>query len=280
MKLINEKALIEAAVQGDTSALETLLMSVQDQVFTLSLRMLGSIVDAEDAAQEIMIKVICNLSTFRQESAFSTWVYRIAVNTLLSARKTMFSNQQLSFEFMARDIEAGYITAHQEDTKGIDHEILADELKLSCTNVMLQCLKPKNRCIFILGTMFKLDSQTAANILDISSENYRQRLSRSKRKVGDFLKQHCGLINGEACSCKKRLGYAIKTHRLDPEHLEYREHVRIENFIQNMEKLDEISDVYRDEIRFASHMEVTDFLKKLLKSKPLNEVMNEGRELA
>ncbi|MCQ4823038.1 hypothetical protein NE464_21875, partial [Eubacterium callanderi] len=61
------------------------LESVQDMVFNLSLRMMGMIEDAEDATQEIMIRVMTSLSSVKGESLFSTWVYRIAKN-LQSAR--------------------------------------------------------------------------------------------------------------------------------------------------------------------------------------------------
>lgn len=54
-------------------------------IFNLSLRMLGSPHDAEDASQEILIKIMSQLSAFRKESAFSTWVYRIATNYLIKA---------------------------------------------------------------------------------------------------------------------------------------------------------------------------------------------------
>jgi RNA polymerase sigma factor (sigma-70 family) len=67
--------LIDLAILGDKRALENLLLSVQDLVFNLSLRMLGTVNDAEDATQEIMIKVMTHLSTFRKESAFSTWAF-------------------------------------------------------------------------------------------------------------------------------------------------------------------------------------------------------------
>ena len=70
-----EPELIDQAVNGDKKALETLLLSVQDMLYNLSLRMLGSPQDAEDAVQEIMIKIITQLSTFRKESAFSSWAY-------------------------------------------------------------------------------------------------------------------------------------------------------------------------------------------------------------
>lgn len=65
-------ALIEKATAGDGKSLETLILGVQDLVFNLSLRMLGTFADAEDATQDILLKVITHLSTFKKESAFST----------------------------------------------------------------------------------------------------------------------------------------------------------------------------------------------------------------
>ena len=66
-------------------------------------------------------------------------------------------------------------------------KLLAEELKLSCTNVMLQCLDAESRCIFILGTMFGIDSRIAGEILGITADSYRQRLSRIRRKMADSL---------------------------------------------------------------------------------------------
>ena len=64
MNFENEKRLITEAISGDKKALETLLCGVQDMVFNLSLRMLGMVHDAEDATQEILIKVMTHLSSF------------------------------------------------------------------------------------------------------------------------------------------------------------------------------------------------------------------------
>ena len=74
MESTNEEflALIEKAVDGDSESLEALLLGVQDFVFNLSLRMLGTFADAEDAAQDILLKIITHLSSFRKESSFST----------------------------------------------------------------------------------------------------------------------------------------------------------------------------------------------------------------
>lgn len=93
MKKIDENQLISLSVNGDRKALEQLLAGVQDLVFNLSLRMLGTIIEAQDASQDIMVKIITNLSSFKQNSLFSTWVYRLSVNSLLNHRKTILSKQ-------------------------------------------------------------------------------------------------------------------------------------------------------------------------------------------
>ena len=72
--MVSEKEMnifIRRAVEGDKDALGTVLESVQDMVFNLSLRMMGMIEDAEDATQEIMIRVMTSLSSFKGESLFS-----------------------------------------------------------------------------------------------------------------------------------------------------------------------------------------------------------------
>ena len=70
--------LVDKAIVGDGQALEELLRSTSGLVFNLALRFLGTVHDAEDASQEIAVKIMTRLSTFRKESAFSTWVYRYA----------------------------------------------------------------------------------------------------------------------------------------------------------------------------------------------------------
>ena len=68
------------ALDGNAEGLEQLLLSVQDLIFNLSLRMLGTVPDAEDATQDILVRIMTSLSTFRKESIFQTGVYRIGMN--------------------------------------------------------------------------------------------------------------------------------------------------------------------------------------------------------
>lgn len=215
------QALVVKATEGDKKALEALVADVQDMVFNLSLRMLGTFADAEDATQDILLKMITHLSAFKGDSAFTTWVFSIAVNHLRNYKKHMFARYPLSFEYYGDDIENGKIQDVPDLTQNVEKDILAEELKMSCTNVMLQCLDAESRCIFILGTMFKIDSRIAGNILGMTPEAYRQRLSRIRKKMADFLGQYCGEYGNGRCKCKDRVNYAIQSHRLNPLQLDY-----------------------------------------------------------
>ncbi len=240
------QALVDKATAGDKKALEMLVAGVQDIVFNLSLRMLGTFADAEDAAQDILLKMITHLSSFRGDSSFTTWVFTIAANHLKDYKKHMFAHYPLSFEYYKDDIENAQIQDVPDLTQNVEKDILAEELKMSCTNVMLQCLDVESRCIFILGTMFKIDSRIAGDILGMSPEAYRQRLSRIRRKMADFLGQYCGEYGSGRCKCKERVNYAIQSRRLDPKRLDYTvaEEISAQTMLDvknAMEDIDELS---------------------------------------
>ena len=269
--------LVDLAASGNRDALEELLGDVQDMVFNLSLRMLGTVPDAEDACQEILIKVMTHLSDFRKESRFSTWVFRIAVNHVLAYRKHMFSHHPLSFEYYGEDIANGREEDVPDMTGGVDRGILEEELKLSCTNVMLQCLDGESRCIFILGTMFRLDSAVAGEILGISPAAYRKRLSRIREKMAAFLGEYCGLAGGK-CSCRRRVDYAIASRRLTPERLEYNGMEQGRSRIAEqcraiMEEIDGQSRIFAEMPFYRTGPEAKEFITGLLRSDAYRTVM-------
>lgn len=279
-QMTNEEllTLIDKATAGDKRSLETVLLSVQDLVFNLSLRMLGSFPDAEDATQDILLKVITHLSSFKKDSAFSTWVFRIASNHLQTYKKHMFAKFPLSFEFYGDDIVNGKIDDVPDLTQDVERSVLAEELKMSCTNVMLQCLDPESRCIFILGTMFRVDSQIAGDILGITPEAYRQRLSRVRKKMAEFLSEYCGEYGGGACRCAKRVDYAIQNHRLQPDHLDFTAARPAPLAIEVKEAMEEI-DGYAHQFSFCktyqSPAHVRAFLQDFLNGTVLSTVLKD-----
>ncbi|MEY8393047.1 RNA polymerase sigma factor [Lachnospiraceae bacterium 45-W7] len=242
------KILVGQATAGDKKALETLVAGMQDIVFNLSLRMLGTFADAEDATQDILLKMITHLSSFRGDSSFTTWVFSIAINHLKNYKKHMFAHYAPSFEYYGDDIENAKIQDVPDLTQNVEKDILAQELKMSCTNVMLQCLDVESRCIFILGTMFKVDSRIAGDILQMTPEAYRQRLSRIRKKMADFLGQYCGEYGGGRCKCKDRVNYAIQNHRINPLQLDYAKaaEIPLEAVMDVKNAMEDIDDLSQD----------------------------------
>lgn len=269
--------LVDRATAGDKSSLETVILSVQDLVFNLSLRMLGTFPDAEDATQDILLKVITHLSSFKGESAFSTWVFRIATNHLINYKKHMFAKFPLSFEFYGEDIKNGKIDDVPDLTQNVEKSILEEELKMSCTNVMLQCLDTESRCIFILGTMFKVDSRIAGDILGITPEAYRQRLSRIRGKMAGFLKEYCGEYGNGTCHCVDRVNYAIQNHRISPAKLDFTAAVPIETVVEvkeAMEAIDDLSQEFSFCKTYQSPESLKEFIRKFLDGTSISVVQN------
>jgi RNA polymerase sigma factor (sigma-70 family) len=137
--------LVRQAKEGSREALESLVQAVQDRIYGLALRMLGSLVDAEDAAQEILIKVVTRLDSFRQESAFTTWVYRIAANHLLTTRKRLAENQAVSFEAYEALLEMAVASEWPESVPEAERGLIVKEVMLSCTHGMLLGLDRPHR---------------------------------------------------------------------------------------------------------------------------------------
>src|SRR5262252_5072990 len=93
------------AAAGDKAAAQSILDAIQDGVYELALRMLGHPADAEDAAQEILVIVLTHLGSFRGESAFKTWVWRIAANHLARVRRGR--REIISFELLDDRLRSG-----------------------------------------------------------------------------------------------------------------------------------------------------------------------------
>lgn len=279
-EITNEQ--IQKAVMGDVESLERIIEAVRQPIFDLSLRMLGFVHDAEDATQEILIKTTTRLSTFRGDSKFSTWLYRIAVNYLIDYKKSPFYERPLSFEYYGNDIRSATVDNVSEQIENDEKARLSDELKLSCTNVMLQCLDAESRSIFILGSMFRIDSRAASEIFGISAENFRQRLSRIRKNVADFLAKNCGLAGG-VCSCSKRVNYALSQGRIAKGRYEFitLEPLNTElvnEYTEEIEKLDELSVTFDSMPKYKSPVTTANILKAVLDSPSYHKIINFDKE--
>ncbi len=213
---------VRQAKEGHREALEEIVRHIQDRVYGLSLRMLGHPADAEDASQEILIKVITHLDAYREESAFTTWVYRVASNHLLTTHKRRMERVRLTFSLYEQHIcteEEGHAPGSRWPQ---EQEILVEEIRASCMQGLLLCLGRELRLAFILGQIFEVTSEEGAYILDVTPTAFRKRLSRGRTAVREFLVKNCGVVNpANPCSCARQLGHDIEVGWIDPDRLRY-----------------------------------------------------------
>ena len=266
--------LVQLAKDGNKKALESLIRGVQDKVYGLALRMLGRPADAEDAAQEILVKVVTHIDSFRQESKFTTWVYRIAANHLLTTRKRLLENQAQSFEEFEALLEIGFAAEWQKSIPEAERSLIVQEVMLSCTQGVLLCLDRPNRIAYILSEVFDVSSQQGAYILDISSAAFRKRLSRARERIQAFMLTNCGLVRPDnPCHCDRAAPYAVETHAIDPENLLFARHqchskddVVSKEYLRELDSLQRISALFRNHPDYAAPETFLESLKELINS--------------
>ena len=204
---------VKAATQGQLLAIDNLLLTLQPGVFNLALRMLGNRDDAADATQEILLKVITHLGNFESRSAFTTWVFQIARNHLLTAITRARECPEVSLDAMAERLQMGLefgatlegFRAHA-GTLSPEDKRAARQVALGCTQNMLMALNREERLIYVLDTVFGLPSKQSAEVLGVSPDAFRQRLGRVRGKLEAFTNNTCGLVNPDAsCKCDRQL---------------------------------------------------------------------------
>jgi RNA polymerase sigma factor (sigma-70 family) len=264
---VTDWALIERARQGERAARNDLFEQYRPFVFNVALKMFGDRDDAEDLTQEVLIRAVTSLDSFRGDSAFTTWLYRITVNHFLKTRRR-------GMEFQSRvDDFAGYFDAvdavadEPSDTEPIIADRTVDELRIRCTTGMLMCLDREQRITFILGAMFGLSHTVGADALGISPGNFRIRLHRARRQLGAWMNQRCGLVNpANACRCHKKARGFVRLGLVDPARMTFtRDHQqRVEQLVKRdaadvMQAVEDLHDrVFRDHPAQRSEARVVD----------------------
>ena len=211
--------LARQAVDGDRDALERLVSHLQTDVYGLALRMLWNREDAEDATQEILVRVVTRLAQFDFRSKLRTWVYRIAVNHILDVKKSPVERMQLTFQAFSEDLADGLSSDGPAEA---ERSLLIEEVKIGCTLGMLQCLDRPHRLAYVLGEILELPGPEAAEALDITPELFRKRLQHARTAIEAFTKAHCGLASDHAaCACDRRLPGALRLGRVRPGALDF-----------------------------------------------------------
>jgi RNA polymerase sigma factor (sigma-70 family) len=216
-----DSILVKQAIGGDRAALEKLVLRHQAWVYNIAVRMVFRPHDAEEVTQEVLVKVITKLSTFKGESTFRTWLYRIAANHVLNMKRRWAETRVTTFADYGAAIE-GTPDLDLPDPKSVPVELplLVEEAKNSCTMGMLLCLDRKQRLIFTLGEILGTSDTIGGEVMEMSADNFRQCLARARRDLHSFMNGQCGLVNRDnPCRCPKKTRGFIEAGHVDPHHL-------------------------------------------------------------
>lgn len=220
MKRNNINELVEKATRGDKKSLNDVVKSIEKLVYNLSIKMLWNVEEAKDASQEILIKIITNLSSFKGNSLFSTWVYRIATNYLLTYLTNNTKGKKMSFDTLSESLAEGIVGNTRFNENLGEQNLLVQEIKIGCTNGMLQCLDKNSRATYILGDILNYNSKEGSDIQNISPETFRKRLSRAREQLFAFMQTNCGIAQPKnRCRCKNQINHCVSTQKLNPRKL-------------------------------------------------------------
>ncbi len=218
---IEDSDLILLARQGSKSSLENLVKKHQHYIYNVALKFALSPFDAEDITQEVLIKMITNLSSFKGESNFRTWLYRITFNHFMKTKKNSLENYITTFENYGNEID------HMNDDELSDLEktemkLLIEDAKIGCMSGMLLCLDREQRLVYILGEIYSIDHAIGSQMLAISKDNFRQKLTRARQDLYNFMNNKCGLVNkNNPCRCSKKTKSFIKAGWVDADNLKF-----------------------------------------------------------
>ena len=175
----NEATLIARAQQSDPEAFEQLYRRHIDRVYGLCLRMTGERGEAEDCAQEAFIQAWRKLDRFRGDSAFSTWLHRIAVNAVLGRmRKSKREHDRIQ---VAADRETAAPAA------------LADSGELRDLAAAIDQLPTRARHVFVLYAVYGYSHEEASNMLGIAVGTSKAQMHRARRLLSQALdREGCG----------------------------------------------------------------------------------------
>ena len=218
---ITDVDLVEQAKNGDRAALEKLVLRHQAWIYNIAVRMVFQPQDAEEVTQEVLVKVITKLSTFKGESKFRTWLYRLAANHVLNMKRRSAETKVTTFADYGAAID-GTPDRELPDPKSmpVAMPILVEEAKNSCTMGMLLCLDRKQRLIFTLGEILGASDTVGGEVLEMTADNFRQCLARARRDLHSFMTDQCGLVNkSNPCRCAKKTRGFIERGHVDPHRL-------------------------------------------------------------
>jgi RNA polymerase sigma factor (sigma-70 family) len=277
-----DESLISLSLNGNKQALESLILKYQDWIYNVALSFVGDSDEAADLTQEVLIKIVTKLGTFKHNSSFKTWAYRIVKNHFLNMKRGKYETNAPTFEQFGQGLDRLPDESLSDYSYEVEEKILVKEAKISCMKGMLLCLDREQRMIYILGELFEFTDAIASEIMEMSKENFRVKLHRAKKQLYNFMDNKCGLVNkANPCRCARKTAGFIKMGFVDPINLKFQKDIlsdinkvidqKVEAYSQNV--ISEYQKLYQSH-PFLQSPDSLASIKKLLSSKTIKDTFN------
>jgi RNA polymerase sigma-70 factor (ECF subfamily) len=186
-KAARERELIERVLTGERELFYELIQPYERGVFLAAASILGNDADAEDVAQEAILKAYRYLARFRHESKFSTWLIQIAINDAKMKLRKDRRHLYQSIDAGQENSEGEYIPTDFADWREIPSEALEQNELRKALHKAMQSLPEKYRTVFLLRDVQQMSIADTAKALGISEENVKTRTSRARLQMRDRL---------------------------------------------------------------------------------------------
>lgn len=193
--IASDEALARRASSGDTTAFEALVSRYEARIYSLARRLTGDPSDAEEALQDTFVRMHRRLGSFRGESRFSTWLFRVATNCALMVRRRERRHRAESLEeYLPRFDGDGRHARDVDHGEAARVDRLLDRRRFSeAAGVALRRLPRPYRVAFVLRDLEEMPAGEVARILRVSPAAVRQRVHRARLMMRGYLSHLVGV---------------------------------------------------------------------------------------
>ena len=180
----SDAEIVQAVLGGNVNAFEALVLRYQKKVYNTVLRLTGDSVQAEDLSQEVFLKIFRGLSSFRGESSFSTYIYRVAANTAIDALRR---REAPTVSLSAENEEGEEFELALPDPGPLPVELLESRERRQAIRAAIDALPEHHRTVILLRELDGMSYQDIAKVMGLTEGTVKSRINRARARLRQLL---------------------------------------------------------------------------------------------
>lgn len=230
--------------------IDQIIDSYGDKVYNLAFRITGSRQDAEDVCQETFIQAYQSMDSFKGDSAFYTWIYKIALNNCLKLKKKMnrafVESLDEKIEMYKEEIPQEVLDWYEDPQKAVYIKELIGEIRHGCMHFLSFRLPENQRIVYIMRNVLDFSYKDIAEVIGETEAVVKARLNRARASLAEYFNQRCQWFSEEpTCTCRSRIGFALT---YDPEILRRVRQQAVDAGISSKAEIDELYKPHIDQL--------------------------------